>query len=621
MVLTSVALALGLTAVAQARGAEVSPEFQAYVVKLLTEAESRCLVAGEGWASSRQAVREGLGRSFGSDLPRGWPQLRARVEGSRRSRGYTIELVTAEFWPGVRNPMYVFVPDGAGPFPAVVLACAGAGARSQLYHGLAGALARRGILVLGIQPIGKGVQGPVYRYNGIALLAGTSIAQEQFHTATRALDYLLLRPDVDATRIGITGDSCGGWTALFTAAMDPRVAAVAPASTNYTFCGWLLPDRWRTFDSAEGNLPEILTYGANIPVVTACTAPRWFRFVHSEYEGDRLQYIPIIDAAARGAYALAGASGRYSSRIEPCPHGLWPVAQIGLVDWFCEVLRGCKPPGGTLTLGPPPPGSRFATLVDDGVPVVAYPDGSAPWKELEIAGMPADDAAGLDGRGFLRIVEGRRRDARAARAALAGNPPRMRDELRRCLGLPAPLPNAQVTTRGDEVLLETEPGLHVLGRWVKPPKAGRDGVALVVGRADDRRAAGDLTARARFDLEFREEGLTSSAISPLWAFAMLNRPPLGMWVWDALSAAEWLRREGHEVELIGVGDAGALIAPMAAALSRDVARARVVTTRLPSLDEDVVTKQVPHTPFWAHRLLWVADVPELVALLKSQGRW
>jgi hypothetical protein len=149
----------------------------------------------------------------------------------------------------------------------------------------------------------------------------------------------------------------------------------------------------------------------------------------AHYEGDRLQYIPIIDAAARAAYALAGASGRYSSRIEACPHGLWPVAQIGLVDWICEILRCRKPPGGTLTLGPPPPGSR------------------------------------------------------------------------------------------------------------------------------------------------------------------------------------------------GVGDDGALIAPMAAALSRDVARARVVTTRLPSLDEDVVTKQVPHTPFWAHRLLWVADVPELVALLKSQGRW
>ena len=44
--------------------------------------------------------------------------------------------------------------------------------------------------------------------------------------------------------------------------MDSRVTAAAPASTNYTFCGWLLPDRWRTYDAAEGNLPEVLTYGA-----------------------------------------------------------------------------------------------------------------------------------------------------------------------------------------------------------------------------------------------------------------------------------------------------------------------------------------------------------------------
>jgi hypothetical protein len=60
---------------------------------------------------------------------------------------------------------------------------------------------------------------------------------------------------------------------------------------------------------------------------------------------------------------------------------------------------------------------------------------------------------------------------------------------------------------------------------------------------------------------------------------------------------------------------------MAAALSQDVASARAVNARLRSLDEDVVGRQAANTPYWAHRLLWVADVPDLATLLKAQGRW
>jgi hypothetical protein len=94
-----------------------------------------------------------------------------------------------------------------------------------------------------------------------------------------------------------------------------------------------------------------------------------------------------------------------------------------------------------------------------------------------------------------------------------------------------------------------------------------------------------------------------------------------MWVWDAMAAARWLRQQGYEVELVGVGDAGSLIAAMAATLSQDVTSARVPNARIRSPDEDVVGGRTAHTPYWAHRLLWVADLPELVASPKAEGRW
>jgi len=44
-----------------------------------------------------------------------------------------------------------------------------------------------------------------------------------------AIDYLSQQPDVDPRRIGVAGIGQGGMTALYTAAVDRRVAAAAVA--------------------------------------------------------------------------------------------------------------------------------------------------------------------------------------------------------------------------------------------------------------------------------------------------------------------------------------------------------------------------------------------------------
>jgi hypothetical protein len=45
----------------------------------------------------------------------------------------------------------------------------------------------------------------------------------------RAVDYLLTREDVDASRLAITGTSGGGFQALWIGALDPRIAALLPS--------------------------------------------------------------------------------------------------------------------------------------------------------------------------------------------------------------------------------------------------------------------------------------------------------------------------------------------------------------------------------------------------------
>jgi dienelactone hydrolase len=637
----TLAIALGAsTAPAQDKGGSPSrSEYDSYLKKLLITAEAKCSVPAKGWSGMRAQIMQGLKRTLGEDLPREWPSLNPRVEGVVARRGYRIEQVSAEFWPGVRYAMQVFVPDGPGPFPTVLLVSygsplsetRGAGPREPLFQQFGGGLARMGILTVSFLPLGKGVVPEAYKYNGIALLAGTSIAQEQFQTGRRALDYLLTRRDVDSKRVGITGASDGGWVTLYVATFDRRVTAAAPAATNYTFSGLLLPRIWKIFDEAEGNAPEVLTYGANIPTLTAANAPKWVRFLNCELEGDRLQYIPVIDGAAKAAYELAGVPERYSSHLSYCDHSYCPEMQVEAISWFSELFFGRRPAQGALTLRRVPNyeferhrrvGSlhRLQDLLvsKDGQapePIEIIPPEDKDWNRLKVGDLEDDGGK----QAFLKIIEVRRQDARRARAAMTKDTGRLIKEVAHCLGIDALRMGLQVRSEGNAVVLETEPGLRTHGQWIEPVTDKAKTVYLVVGSAADRAALTDLPAAARFDLSLREETSLGKAT---WALVMLNRPPIGMWAWDAMSAAHWLESQGaQKIELVGVGDTGAIVALLAGVLSPEVNSVSLERNRVRSLDKDIVERQTPETPYWAHRLLWVTDLPEMISVLKSQGRW
>ncbi len=68
-----------------------------------------------------------------------------------------------------------------------------------------------------------------------ALLLGTSLLAERVFDVDRAIDYLLERGDADSARIGVMGNSGGGTTTLFAAALLPRVQAAMPACCFSTF--------------------------------------------------------------------------------------------------------------------------------------------------------------------------------------------------------------------------------------------------------------------------------------------------------------------------------------------------------------------------------------------------
>lgn len=196
----------------------------------------------------RSEIRARLLQILGG-LPREKTPLNARVVGTVPMDGYRIEKIVFESLPGLHVTALLYLPEGTpGPRPAVLVACGHApdGKAFRNYQELSGQLARRGYVVLSWDPVGQGERSQFWdaqrgrsRYNlvcgehavlgNLACLAGTTLNRYMVWDGMRALDYLLTRPEVDGSRVSVTGTSGGGFQSLYLGALDERIGVVAPS--------------------------------------------------------------------------------------------------------------------------------------------------------------------------------------------------------------------------------------------------------------------------------------------------------------------------------------------------------------------------------------------------------
>ncbi len=122
-------------------------------------------------------------------------------------------------------PAVVLVPDGAGPFPAVVMNHGHGGSKEG--HGgftsLAKAFAEKGILTIRMDFPGSGESTEPFTENYLSNMVSDSNA---------SLEYILENYDVDQHRLGILGYSMGGRVAL---------EVVSQPSSPYRTVGLLSP--------------------------------------------------------------------------------------------------------------------------------------------------------------------------------------------------------------------------------------------------------------------------------------------------------------------------------------------------------------------------------------------
>ena len=237
------------------------------------EAELATLSSPAAWGRRQQQIRAQLEEFFGQFAPK--CPLNARIVGTLDRPDYLIEKLIFESQPRYYCTANVYVPKRRKfPLPGVLFTCGHSpdGKAARLYHECCLGLVTKGYVVLALDPTGQGERSEYsdpqtgqplvplcvsqHHYLGRpSWLVGRSLAGYRAWDCTRAIDYLVTRPEVDREKIAVTGNSGGGIMALLTTAVDPRVKVCAAAHPGGSMEATYLTGRQLTQADILGLIP------------------------------------------------------------------------------------------------------------------------------------------------------------------------------------------------------------------------------------------------------------------------------------------------------------------------------------------------------------------------------
>ncbi|NLB80882.1 MAG: hypothetical protein GX800_04570, partial [Clostridiaceae bacterium] len=217
--------------------------------------------------------------------------LNAMVTGVIEDEDLTIEKIIFMSRPNVYVTANLYIPKKRKePCGAVLFQCGHAvqGKANPQYQRVARIIALSGLIVLVQDPVGQGerysyiekvIKIPIippttqdHDYAGIqCFLTGDSPARCFISDAMRGIDYLQSRPEVDKSKIGLTGSSGGGTMTAHMMVCDSRPIAAAPATFITTRGAYL---RAGDGQDAEQIWLDATHYGFDHHELMMCFAPK-----------------------------------------------------------------------------------------------------------------------------------------------------------------------------------------------------------------------------------------------------------------------------------------------------------------------------------------------------------
>ena len=257
------------------------------------------------------------------------------------------------------DPIHAFllIPDGSGPFPAVLVHHQHHGQRhlgKSEVCGLAGdplqafgpALARKRFLVLapdsicfedrranrsGIEPA-EGDVAQHYNEMAYALLRGDTLMRRVLADSALGISLLHGHPQADGDRIGILGHSYGGSTALFHGALDERIRFACASGAAGSYHHRMANDVGIELSQVIPSFPRHF----DTPDLLACFTPRPVLVVSAEEDPFSADADEVVRRAGTTA-ADSGVGARIEHHRYPGGHGLTQERFDKILGWVSGV--------------------------------------------------------------------------------------------------------------------------------------------------------------------------------------------------------------------------------------------------------------------------------------------
>jgi hypothetical protein len=289
----------------------------------------------------RSKIIQKTGLIVNHDLP-----LDIKETGTIQMKGYKIKNIAFQTRPGVYATANLYVPEGKGPFPAVIVMHGHwpGGRLYESFQAIGQSLALNGYVCLNIDAWGAGERTRTHgkdEYHGANLGAslmniGETLAGVQISDNMRGVDLLSSLPYVDAKNIGATGASGGGNQTMWLAAMDERIKAALPVVSVGTFESCVM----RSNCICE-LLPDGLTFTEEAGVL-ALVAPRALKMANIIADNPTFLSSEMLRSFnnTRPVFKMLGVENNISNLVLDKTHGYWPENREVMLGWFDLHLKG-----------------------------------------------------------------------------------------------------------------------------------------------------------------------------------------------------------------------------------------------------------------------------------------
>ena len=300
----------------------------------------------EAWKQRKEALRRLIWKSCGGTYDPSL-DLNYTVTKTIECDGYKVLCIHYQSRPGIVVTGNLYVPDGEGPFPAVLNVHGHwpQGRLAERVQARGHSLAKNGFVCLAVDAWGSGercdVHGEFIYHGGLRggslIPLGETLLGDQIVDNMRGVDLLCSLPFVDSERLGVTGASGGGNQTMWVAAMDERLKAAMPVVSVGTFESYIM-----NMNCICECLPFGLTFTEESGVL-ALTAPRALKICNALQDTNQAFFVPEMLRSytqAREIYRLYGKETEFTYQAFPLTHGYWPEVREAMLGFFDLHLKG-----------------------------------------------------------------------------------------------------------------------------------------------------------------------------------------------------------------------------------------------------------------------------------------